>query len=580
MKLNRPGKITGVFVLFSLLTLIATYPLIFKINSSIPGFFSTDEPFSVLWHYWWLKFSFINHIPETFCNFVAYPFGIDFSGNLNMPVWSTIFKYLSIFTNEIFAYNIMLISSFILSGFLGYYLVEYLTGSYIIGIFAGFAYTFLPYHFVRSWQHPSLALIELIPLAVIFLLKLYELKKIRYAIFLGLAIALSVHLNTYYAFFLFLACVLFILMIFFKSFILWLKKKPPILSLKLIKLFLIAAIVTIVLSLPVIISNFKFINLINKKGTFVSAWSVSTRPFEDLFTQSARPLSYFLPSAQNPIFGKFTEFFIGSKLYGDSYTEHTLYLGWTLLILAFVAFRKRRYLKDNNPGKAYAIDFFIWLVIAFWFISQPPWWKIFGFKLYMPSYFFYKFLPAVRAYCRAGIVVMLGIIVLSGFSVKYFLDKIKVKSKQRIFLIMIFSLLTIEFLNIPWQHNLDLSKAPGVYSWLKEQPKDSVIAEYPLDINGPNPDYQFYQTKHNKRMVNCTIPGSEANRVAKTMVELSNPATIFKLNDWGVGYIILHLDKYTESELLSQAEELERIRNSNYLTFFKKFPNVEVYRIK
>jgi hypothetical protein len=93
-----------------------------------------------------------------------------------------------------------------------------------------------------------------------------------------------------------------------------------------------------------------------------SAHNPYHRPFEDLFAQSARPLSYFLPAVVHPIFGNLTEQFIGSSLYGESLTEHTLYLGWVPLILAFVAFRgwrQERRLRAKSQEPRAREDFYI-----------------------------------------------------------------------------------------------------------------------------------------------------------------------------------------------------------------------------
>ena len=170
----------------------------------------------------------------------------------------------------------------------------------------------------------------------------------------------------------------------------------------------------------------------------VSAFNPYRRPFNDLFEQSARPLSYLLPAVVHPVFGKFTEQFIGSSFYGMSFTEHTLYLGWVPLILAFVALRRwRRKGKESKKSGTvpfrdspfyrddFYIGFFVFLAVAAWLFSQPPWWNIFGFKIYMPSFFMYKILPMFRAYCRFGIVVMLAVAVLAGFGLKFFLERFK-----------------------------------------------------------------------------------------------------------------------------------------------------------
>ena len=44
--------------------------------------------------------------------------------------------------------------------------------------------------------------------------------------------------------------------------------------------------------------------------------------------------------------------------------------------------------------------------------------------------------------------------------------------------------------------------------------------------------YKFYQTKHEKKIINGTIPGIYANKVAKTITKLSDPHTAGILKRW------------------------------------------------
>ena len=321
-----------------------------------------------------------------------------------------------------------------------------------------------------------------------------------------------------------------------------------------------------------------------------SAHNLYHRPFEDLFSQSAKPLSYLLPSAFHPIFGKVTEQFLGSPLYGESFTEHTLYLGWIPLGLAFVAVKKwqkrRKLQKQLTAGTVpvgdcpsdkenFYMGFFIFLAIVAWLFSQPPWWNIGPVKLHMPSFFMYKILPMYRAYCRFGIVVMLAVAVLAGFGLKFVLERCKTR-KTKIALATLFcGLVLFEFWNWPPYKVIDVSKAPAVYDWLKGQPDDLVIAEYPLDADTPNEMYKFYQTKHEKKIINGTIPGTNANKIAQTIVKLSEPETASRLKWMGVKYVLVHHQEYLNTELTEKKEELIKIPKNKGLKLVKTFPPQE-----
>lgn len=115
MKLNNLCKNTFIFFIFILIIFFMTFPLMLKMNSSIPGFQSTDESFAVLQHFWWLRYSFINHLSWRNEYFTAYPFGIQREPVFIHPLWFHISRYLSIITNEIVTYNLIVLFNLIVS---------------------------------------------------------------------------------------------------------------------------------------------------------------------------------------------------------------------------------------------------------------------------------------------------------------------------------------------------------------------------------------------------------------------------------------------------------------------------------
>lgn len=210
--------------------------------------------------------------------------------------------------------------------------------------------------------------------------------------------------------------------------------------------------------------------------------------------------------------------------------------------------------KDN-----FYIGFFIFLAFVAWLFSQPPWWNWFGLKIYMPSFFMYKILPMFRAYCRFGIVLMLAIAVLAGFGLKFILEKFKSSKTRTAVTILACGLVLFEFWNWPPYKVIDVSSVPAVYYWLKAQPADTVIAEYPLETRGPNEMYKFYQTVHEKKIINGTIPGTYPNKIAQTIDRLSEPRTAGVLKWMGVKYVFVHIEDYKETELIEWIEELGKI---------------------
>ena len=562
-------EIVPVIAIFILLTMLMTFPLLLKVNTHIPGFFSTDEP--SLWYLWWLKYSNQKGISSSFCPFIVAPFGADLKIMERLfPVWTAFKKIVVNFSNEIFTYNIEILLSFLLSGYFVYLMVEYLLKNKLAAILSGLIYAFCPYHFARAWQHISLANIQWMPLYIFALLKLKREINYKNIIFAVLALFLVSCFDYYYLYFMIISTAVFII-----SILIYEKKK----SLRVIRTVILTNLIAASIFFLSIFPFFLGGHL--QKDTLIKpdAWAL-VRPFEDLFSQSARPLSYILPSTEHPIFGGFTLRFVGSKLYGESFTEHALYLGWLPLWLAFVAFKKWRKNKKVSDishqslakQEDFYIIFFVSLALVAWFFSQPPWWKIGPIKIFMPSFFMYKILPVFRAYCRFGIVLMLAVAVLAGYGLKFILEKFRSNRSKLAMTILLCGLVLFEYWNYPPFKVIDVSKVPEVYYWLKGQPEDFTIAEYPLYANSPNEVYKFYQTRHEKKIINGSMPGSYANKVIRTITELSDLNTARVLKWMGVKYVIVHREDYIKTGLVEQIEELGKIRRNPGLKFIKSYP--------
>lgn len=567
-------------VLFIILTSLLTFPLILKINSSIPGSDTTDEPYAALWNFWWLEYSWQNSLPEH-KPLIAMPWGID-NYKSGQPLWNSFNKWFSVLTNNIFTYNLEALFGFFLSALFMYYLALYVTENAAASFLSAIIYAFCPYHFARAWQHLGLSMTQWMPLYILAILKLKNNPNIKYGILSAAAYFLVFSFDLYYAYFMFIVSIVFILFLFIHRWKAKLKDAGYFKNdFRVIKMMFFSGILAFLFAMPVICNIFQ--DRLNYSGKAPAVYNSFKRPFEDLFSQSARPLSYFLPATAHPIFGKFTEHFVGSFLYGESLTEHTVYLGWVPILLAFVAFRRWRKGKKlsvvscqlSDKREDFYISFFVVLTIAAWLSSQPPWWNILGFKLYMPSFFMYKIAPMFRAYCRFGIVVMLGIAVLAGYGFKFILEKFKNKIAKVGIAMFFSSLILFEFWNYPPFRVIDVSKAPIVYYWLGQQSGDFVIAEYPLDINGANELFRFYQTKHKKKIINCTTPGTFANRVARKIVKLSDLDTAQALSSIDVKYVLVHKGDYLNTELAKDREELNMIPQNQGLKFIRSFPSEE-----
>lgn len=563
-------KVLLITLIFLVLTGIFTYPLLFKLTTHIPAFESTDESFGALWNFWYNSFSVSNGLPLTSCAWIAAPFGIPETASAYY-VWDFINRNLSVIFGYVFAYNIQVVISYILAGLFMYLLSWHITRNTLASLLAGIIYAYCPYHAVRTWQHLGLALIQWMPLYILTLLRLHERQSIRRTLECAAAFFLIAAFDFYYAYFMVLITVVFVSYHFLKP-----TGTRIAVKIKFLQSLLYAFAIVVILLIPSI--NVILKGRAEATAQKAGAFNMFVRPFEDLFAQSARPLSYFLPASTHPIFGGLTQQLVGNDLYGESLTEHTLYLGIIALFLAFIAVKHRTMLYEKlikQENGSYYASFFILLAAASWIFSQPPWWNIFSFRIPMPSLLLYKILPMFRAYCRFGIVLMLAVSVLAAFGFIILTNKSRFKNK----LALVFTVLLIgvffEFWNYPPFKVLQVADFPAVYSWLRQEPKEIIIAEYPLDSGSPNEMYKFYQTKHHKRIVNGTLPGTKAHEFAQSIATLSSENTPGILKGMSVKYVLVHHDGYAQTGLDADREELSKIKSQKGIRLIKTFPSEE-----
>ncbi len=129
-KLRRvlPTKLGLVFLAYILLSLLLTWPLVTHFATHVPGD-GIDDP-ALAWNLWWVKHALVDQPQNPFaCNWQFWPVGI----NLAFYTLTILNGMLSVPLQAVFgvipAYNLLLLSSFVLSGVGGYLLCrEFLDG--------------------------------------------------------------------------------------------------------------------------------------------------------------------------------------------------------------------------------------------------------------------------------------------------------------------------------------------------------------------------------------------------------------------------------------------------------------------
>jgi len=566
-----------------------TYPLILRMGSSFYGY--RGDPLGVIYDLWRMKYAWQHNLPYYFNTLVASPFGVDYSGGIRIPFLVFFGKWLTILTNEIFAYNLIILLSFPLAGVTMYYLVHRFTKNKVAAFFSGIIFAFSPYHFAHAWAHLGLANIQWMPLYALLLFRLDENRTYGNAVLCAVAFTLNAFFDPHYGYFMVVFTGAFLL---FKLLYGWKHHRWSASGrrslFKGIKVGLVGVIAALGIILPFQYRVLKTAFLGPKTPTIAAQGY--RRPFNDLFYRSAKPLDYLLPAVEQPVFGRYTTRFLGSVFYGSSPSENTLYLGFVPLILAAVTIRRWRKRRRRPPdlegehlsrqpaagtGKDFVIGFFIFAAFVALLFSQSPYWQIGPLRIPFPSYFMYKILPMVRVYARFGIVVMLAVAVLAGIGLSDILKKIGKRKWRIVFSGLVIMLVLFEFWNWPPFRVTDVSRTPPVYAWLAKQPGDFTIAEYPLSNNY---DYLFWQRIHQKPLVNGAATGTYADEVRKEIVDITNPKTPGILRWLGTKYVIFHPGKYLrEDEATAVIGEIPDVSHVPGLRFVRDFGKVKVYKV-
>ena len=593
-----PGHLKTLIVLallFVLLAALATFPLILGMTTHIYGPFHDTDLCGAVGHLWWYKQAITHDLDFTSCPLMAAPFGTDLSQEpVSWPVRWLLFGLLS-WISPLASLNLLTLLTLTMTGGVCFFLVKRLTGQGAAALIAATMFTFAPYHLNKLAEFSFFFLGNWFVLFVLSLI-LYHQTRRRWTVWLaGLSLGLTAAFSPYYGFF---GVVLLAVYGIFNALYAWrlrVRQDRRLLSdaLRSAAPLVVIAVIAVLFNAPLVVGVIKAFFAAGEGAPSVVDIGYA-RPLKYLFAQSARPLSYLLPAASHPVFGRFTQKMFGSFFYGRGSIEQTLYVGWIPLFLAWTAFRewKRRRRAGIDRGDDLLvredafIGLFLMLGITAFLLSMPPYLDLFVFKIYLPSYFLHKLLPMFRAYARFGMIVMLCVSVLAGFGIKFILQRLRTKSSRLVFAALVFAGIVFEFTNVPPWRATDISATPEVYQWLARQPQDVIVAEYPMAAAGIGEaqteyTYQFYQTRHGRRLVNGAQRGTPAFEVKEAIRQVDGPRTPGILKALGTRYVIVHMERYGSGwrDDVAMAGEPPKVRETDGYRFVRSFGPADVYEV-
>lgn len=419
-KLREPVLIT---LSFTLLTLILTYPVIFRLSTH----FMCDggDGFQNMWNMWWLKTSLLNlHTNPYYTTYLHYPDGISllfqtfnpFNGLISIPL-----QFL--FRMEI-TYNLVVIFSFIMSGIGMYLLARYLIKNRLAAFISGVIYTFCPFHFAHGLGHLQLIAMEWMPFYILYMIKTHREGGWKNGVLGGLFLILTALCSWYYLIYSgFITCIYLIYHL--------IANRESVLSKNFGRNILILFVTFWVCMSPLFGAMF---------------YAKTTQEFvgeHNPENWSADLTSFLVPSAIST-YGRAWFASIWGKWKGNT-AENSNYIGYIVLGLSIFALIKYR-------------DSRFWGIVAlFAFVmALGPYLRVMG-KQYrvvpLPYQLFHRYIPFFSFTGvpeRFDIMLKFSLAIMSGYAVSGIYNKFGNIKVKYVFIVLISVLVIMEYLAIPY----------------------------------------------------------------------------------------------------------------------------------
>ena len=550
-----------IFLLFLVLSIIMTYPLIFRMWNCVPAhsvdFLAKCDPYLNLYILKWdVHQLFLNPLKLFQAN-TFYPYSNTLAYSEHMIVNALFAMPVALVTgNMVFSYNLIFLLTFALSGFGAYLLVYYLTEDKDAGIAAGIIFAFCPYKFARQ-DAIQLMCAQFMPFVLLFMHRFHAGREYRNLFLFLVFFLLQVLSCWYYAFYITIAVIVYSVFFVFK------KENMNFAFWKRTGLFLVLALFIILpFALP-----YYYVSQDNP-GFF--------RSFNLIVGWSADLRDYITPPASNRIYGNLLKNLRPACLSW----EHEMFMGISVFLLAVYAALRIK-IREN-----YKIFIYLLLAIFAFVMSLGPYLHVWGKNTGVPLFYtiFYDFLPgfkSMRGVSRIAVIFMLAVSVLAGFGV----SKLKLSKspnpnprqlRARVFLGFIIPLIILaEYFSVPIKTTrIPMEKEiPPVYNWLNKQKGDCPLVEFDLSVAGGyvlsrESEYMYFSTFHWKKIVNGWsgyLPAGYGKILELSKNDFPSKELVHLLRGLELEYVLVHtagVDELIRSRIMEKVASREDIKTA------------------
>jgi hypothetical protein len=568
---NILRKYTSWWVLlyFLIVTLVFTYPLVFKMRDQVVGQIG-DNIYFIWLIRWYQKALFELHINPFFNPFLNYPEGWSLASTDTTPTMMLLAIPASWLGGATWGFNFAILASFVLTGWSMYLWVRHLTGNVMAGLLAGTVFAFLPYrmaHFLVG--HLNLMGTMFFPFYFWSLYSLLKKPRWSWTPILGAAFSLGLISGTapYYIYMTVLFSVVFIAV-----YILALNRK----QLQNVE-FWKNMVGFCALAVPMVLLPMLPYILLNEQG------GLASRSVEYASSLSASPTDFFLPSTDHFLFGRW----IGAHFDRSLWIETTLYVGIVPMALGILAFIKRKSAGWSDLAVLSMVMILLSFILAlgthlYWLnekviLSLLPFLQNYlnrnSISIPLPGKYLFSILPLfskMRTLARFGFIALIFTSLLSGLGAAWLLEHPKFHHHIRRTVWLCLALLgfvLFEYYPGPYKE-FALVEARSVDYWLAGQPSDGAVIQFPF-VQNEDQDQVYDTLIHQKPFVGGFFSANQPDqylRIRPVLEKFPTQAGVDLLHELGVRYVvvdtrqyenIVYLDKQIRSLGLEFASEVD-----------------------
>ncbi len=417
------------------------------------------------------------------------------------------------------------LAGYVASGLAMFLLARRVSGSASAALVAGFAFAFYPFavnkglghlHFVHGWP---------LVLLVWRMLELAQVPGRRNALLAGAAIAFAMWFTPYYMLIAAVAaCVLGVVVLVVG----WSARR------------LRAAAAGLAVAAAVPVALVLALGVLSIASASAEVGRARSHPLSQLTAFSARAHEFLVPDRNNLLLD--TGSYLSARLHSSNFSESSLYVGWTVILLAAAAAALAA-LDVRRLGRAALVRIRgsaaltgVLLAVCGVAFAAPPQLTVAGRLIPMPSWFIHHVSGTWRVYSRFVVLVILGLALLAALAIAAWSRSSPRRSAAVIGLLL--PLVAVDLWARPPDAVTALS-TPPMYEKLRSL-GPGIVAEYPLlPAAVPDASAIFYQQAGGHPIFNGYAEGSRSESRKLELVDLGDRETAPDLAAWGVRWIVV-----------------------------------------